>query len=95
MPQPRPWAPSKTSLDLRRPDERGGVDALQDIAKTSVKKAYVIGREAAEFARQIGVDAEVCTTMRAAVQAAARDAETGDTVLLAPAAASLDQYDNF
>jgi UDP-N-acetylmuramoylalanine--D-glutamate ligase len=75
--------------------KEGGVDALQDIAKTSVKKAYVIGREAAEFARQIGVEAEVCTTMHAAVQAAARDAETGDTVLLAPAAASFDQYDNF
>ena len=75
--------------------KEGGVDALQDIAKTSVKKAYVIGREAAEFARQIGVTAEVCTTMQAAVQAAARDAETGDTVLLAPAAASFDQYDNF
>ena len=75
--------------------KEGGVDALQEIAKTSVKKAYVIGREAAEFARQIGVTAEVCTTMQAAVQAAARDAETGDTVLLAPAAASFDQYDNF
>ena len=75
--------------------KEGGVDALHDIAKTSVKKAYVIGREAAEFARQIGVTAEVCTTMQAAVQAAARDAETGDTVLLAPAAASFDQYDNF
>ena len=75
--------------------KEGGVDALQDIAKTSVLKAYVIGREAAEFARQIGGTAEVCTTMQAAVQAAARDAETGDTVLLAPAAASFDQYDNF
>lgn len=75
--------------------KEGGVDALQEIAKTSVKKAYVIGREAEEFARQIGVDAEVCTTMQAAVQAAAKDAETGETVLLAPAAASFDQYDNF
>jgi len=62
----------------------------------SVVKAYVIGREAEAFARQLtGVNAEVCTTMERAVAAAAAEAEKGDTVLLAPAAASFDQYDNF
>ena len=62
----------------------------------SVRKAYVIGREAAGFALQLGdLPHEVCTTMEAAVRAAARDAEPGDTVLLAPAAASFDQYDSF
>jgi len=62
----------------------------------AVQKAYVIGREAEDFARQlIGVDAMVCTTMEAAVAAAAADAESGDVVLLAPACASFDQYDNF
>jgi UDP-N-acetylmuramoylalanine--D-glutamate ligase len=60
----------------------------------SVVKAYVIGREAEAFARQLtGVNAEVCTTMERAVAAAAAEAEKGDTVLLAPAAASFDQYD--
>jgi UDP-N-acetylmuramoylalanine--D-glutamate ligase len=37
----------------------------------------------------------VCGTMADAVARAGRDAEDGDTVLLAPAAASFDQYDNF
>ena len=34
-------------------------------------------------------------TIEAAVEAAARDAEAGDVVLLSPAAASYDQYRNF
>ena len=38
---------------------------------------------------------QVCTTMAEAVEQAAAEAEPGDTVLLAPAAASFDQYDNF
>ncbi|CUH63865.1 UDP-N-acetylmuramoylalanine--D-glutamate ligase [Thalassovita gelatinovora] len=75
--------------------KEGGLGPLQD-ALGSVKKAYVIGREAAGFALQLdGCEAEVCTTMAQAVAQAIKDAEPGDTVLLAPAAASFDQYDNF
>ncbi|KNG95145.1 UDP-N-acetylmuramoyl-L-alanine--D-glutamate ligase [Pseudaestuariivita atlantica] len=75
--------------------KEGGLDALA--AETgNVRKAYVIGREAAQFALGLGgVEAQVCTTMAAAVEAAMQEAEPGDTVLLAPAAASFDQYDNF
>ncbi|EPX86557.1 UDP-N-acetylmuramoylalanine--D-glutamate ligase [Rubellimicrobium thermophilum DSM 16684] len=62
----------------------------------SVVKAYVIGREAAAFARQLpGIEAEICTTMARAVERAMEEAQPGETVLLAPAAASFDQYDNF
>ena len=76
-------------------EKEGGLDSLVPHTGT-VKKAYVIGREAAQFAMQLtGVDAQVCTTMQAAVEAAIKDAEAGDTVLLAPAAASFDQYDSF
>ncbi|ARE40043.1 UDP-N-acetylmuramoylalanine--D-glutamate ligase [Rhodovulum sp. P5] len=61
-----------------------------------VAKAYVIGREAAAFALHLkDIPHEVCTTMDAAVARAAAEAEPGDVVLLAPAAASFDQYDNF
>lgn len=75
--------------------KEGGLGPLLD-ALGSVKKAYVIGREAAGFALQLeGCEAEVCTTMEQAVARAVEEAEEGDTVLLAPAAASFDQYDNF
>lgn len=61
-----------------------------------VRKAYVIGREADGFAVQLtGIEAEACGTMEAAVARAAAESEPGDVVLLAPAAASFDQYDNF
>jgi UDP-N-acetylmuramoylalanine--D-glutamate ligase len=75
-------------------EKEGGLDGLRD-ATGAVRKAYVIGREAAGFALQLDVDAEVCTTMAEAVARAMAEAEPGDTVLLAPAAASFDQYDSF
>ena len=76
-------------------EKEGGLGNLPDHAG-DVLKAYVIGREAAAFAMQLkGIETEVCTTMDEAVRRAAQDAEPGDTVLLAPAAASFDQYDSF
>jgi UDP-N-acetylmuramoylalanine--D-glutamate ligase len=75
--------------------KEGGLEALAEAAG-DVRKAYVIGREAAQFAMALGdVDAQVCTSMEAAVASAMAEAEAGDTVLLAPAAASFDQYDSF
>lgn len=75
--------------------KEGGLGALApDLG--SVVKAYVIGRSAAETALGLGeVPHEICGTMAVAVARAAEEAEAGDTVLLAPAAASFDQYDNF
>ncbi|MEM9343473.1 MAG: UDP-N-acetylmuramoyl-L-alanine--D-glutamate ligase [Pseudomonadota bacterium] len=65
-------------------------------ATQSVVKAYVIGRHAADTALLLGdLPHEVCTDMSTAVAHATKDAEPGDTILLAPAAASFDQYDNF
>ncbi len=61
-----------------------------------VAKAYVIGRQADEVALMLGdCPLEVCTTMAEAVARSVAEADAGDTVLLAPAAASFDQYDNF
>jgi UDP-N-acetylmuramoylalanine--D-glutamate ligase len=75
--------------------KEGGMEALAGAAG-NVAKAYVIGREAEAFALSLGdVPHEVCGDMATAVARAAAEAEAGDTVLLAPAAASFDQYDSF
>ena len=73
----------------------GGLGALLG-ATGNVAKAYVIGRHARDIALDFGdLPHEVCETMDVAVARAAGEAEAGDTILLAPAAASFDQYDNF
>jgi UDP-N-acetylmuramoylalanine--D-glutamate ligase len=75
--------------------KEGGLEGLAP-GFQHVRKAYVIGREADSFAVQLtGLDTEACGTMDAAVARAIAEAEEGDVVLLAPAAASFDQYDSF
>ncbi len=76
-------------------EKEGGIAGLKP-GLQHVLKAYVIGREAANFAMQLqGVEAQVCTTMANAVAQAMAEAGDGECVLLAPAAASFDQYDSF
>jgi len=75
--------------------KEGGIDGLQS-ALGSVVKAYLIGHSARDFALQLGqTPYEICETMAVAVAHAAADARAGETVLLAPAAASFDQYPSF
>ena len=73
----------------------GGITALKPVLG-SVVKAYLIGHSARDFALQIGdTPHEICETMDRAVARAAEEAQAGEVVLLAPAAASFDQYPNF
>lgn len=73
----------------------GGIAALKPHLG-SVVKAYLIGHSARDFALQIGqTPHEICETMERAVARAAEEAQAGEVVLLAPAAASFDQYPNF
>lgn len=73
----------------------GGIAALAPFLG-SVVKAYLIGHSARDFALQLGdTPHEICETMERAVARAAAEAEAGEVVLLAPAAASFDQYPNF
>ncbi|MCA3448008.1 MAG: UDP-N-acetylmuramoyl-L-alanine--D-glutamate ligase [Rhodobacter sp.] len=75
--------------------KEGGIAALAPHLG-SVVKAYLIGHSARDFALQIGtVPHELCETMARAVARAAAEAQPGEVVLLAPAAASFDQYPDF
>lgn len=73
----------------------GGIAALApDLG--AVVKAYLIGHSARDFALQLGATPhEICETMERAVARAAAEARPGEVVLLAPAAASFDQYKDF
>jgi UDP-N-acetylmuramoylalanine--D-glutamate ligase len=75
--------------------KEGGIAALAgDLA--AVVKAYLIGHSARAFALQLGATPhEICGDIATAVARAAAEAEPGDTVLLAPAAASFDQFPDF
>ncbi|NNE78848.1 MAG: UDP-N-acetylmuramoyl-L-alanine--D-glutamate ligase [Silicimonas sp.] len=75
--------------------KEGGLGALAPYLDR-VAKAYVIGRQARDTALLLGDCAhDISETMAQAVMRAADEAQPGETVLLAPAAASFDQYDNF
>jgi UDP-N-acetylmuramoylalanine--D-glutamate ligase len=81
----------------------GGEGKNQDFAplaaafRGKVRHTVLIGRDAPLIARALaGVcTLETCATLPAAVEAAARAARPGDTVLLSPACASLDMFKDY
>jgi UDP-N-acetylmuramoylalanine--D-glutamate ligase len=78
----------------------GGIESLRKFFPR-IRKAYLIGEAAAEFAATLGADVphEITGTLDKALAAAASEAEKSTTaepvVLLSPACASFDQYRNF
>jgi UDP-N-acetylmuramoylalanine--D-glutamate ligase len=78
----------------------GGIESLRGFFPR-IRKAYLIGEAANEFAATLGNDVphEIDGTLDKAVAAATRDAEASPSrepvVLLSPACASFDQYRNF
>ena len=62
-----------------------------------VRSAYTIGEASDLFAKLLAPHMPVanCETLENALNHAARDSQTGDTVLLSPACASFDQFKDF
>ena len=80
-------------------EKAGGIEPLADLFER-VKKAYLIGEAADDFARVLDghAPAEVCGTLERAVEHAWRDAAASGeeaVVLLSPACASFDQFADF
>lgn len=75
--------------------KEGGIAGIASLFDR-VKKAYLVGEAAKDFAQQLGETAfEHSGTIAQAVKSAYRCAEPGDVVLLAPACASFDQFTSF
>lgn len=75
--------------------KEGGISGLVPFLG-AVVKAYLIGHSARDFALELGdTPHEISETMEVAVARATAEAQPGEVVLLAPAAASFDQYANF
>jgi UDP-N-acetylmuramoylalanine--D-glutamate ligase len=79
-------------------DKNSDYTVLRDPLRAKARAALLIGAAAGKIAGQLGNDAAPlvqCGTLAQAVEEARRAARPGDTVLLAPACASFDQFDSF
>lgn len=79
-------------------DGKGGdFSELSTAVEGKLRGAVLIGKDAEKIAHALDTVMPVhfADTMGAAVSMAQKCAESGDTVLLAPACASLDQYRNY
>jgi len=79
-------------------DGKGGDFAeLSEALENRMRAAVLIGQDAEKIADALDTVMPVCFAddMQDAVHKAATQAESGDTVLLAPACASFDQFDNY
>ncbi|MGB3457303.1 MAG: UDP-N-acetylmuramoyl-L-alanine--D-glutamate ligase [Litorimonas sp.] len=81
--------------------KEGGIAPLMDLAP-NIRKAYLIGEAARDFAQTLSrhdVDHKVSGTLKMALLCAAHDAlasgQQDAVVLLSPACASFDQFQNF
>jgi len=89
--------PSNIHLILGGKDKGSDYTVLHDLLRQRVKRVYTIGAAAAKIESQIAGAAEIeaSQTLENAVRRASEVAQPGDVVLLAPACASFDQFQNY
>ncbi len=78
-------------------DKDSDFTTLNDLVREKVKCAVLIGQAAQKILKAWGeaTECKLAETMRSAVRTAFDCAEPGDTILLSPACASFDMFDNF
>jgi len=77
---------------------RGKGESFEPLARAlgpNVRAVYAVGETAPQLIAAIGTRALDVGDLEGALAAAARDARPGDVVLLSPACASYDQFENF
>ena len=84
-------------LILGGKDKNSDYSVLQTLIRQKVKWVYTIGAAAEKIVSQIAGAAEIVRsgTLASAVRNAAAAAQVGDIVLLSPACASFDQFENY
>ncbi|HTE89302.1 MAG TPA: UDP-N-acetylmuramoyl-L-alanine--D-glutamate ligase, partial [Terriglobales bacterium] len=89
--------PANIHIILGGKDKGSDYSVLKDLLRRRVKKVYTIGAAAEKIESQIEGSAEIVhvETLDAAVKRIASTAAAGDIVLLAPACASFDQFQNY
>ena len=88
--------PANVHIILGGKDKGSDYTVLNDLLRQRVKRVYTIGAAAAKIESQIkGAEIAHAETLEAAVKQAAAVAQAGDIVLLAPACASFDQFQNY
>jgi len=89
--------PANIHLILGGKDKGSDYTVLNDLLRARVKRVYTIGAAAAKIESQIQGAAEIdhSETLETAVQRASTSAVPGDVVVLAPACASFDQFQNY
>lgn len=89
--------PGGIHLILGGKDKDSDYTMLQPLLKARVRTVYTIGAAAEKIEIQIAGATEIvsCQTLDRAINEAASRAKSGEIVLLAPACASFDQFDNY
>jgi UDP-N-acetylmuramoylalanine--D-glutamate ligase len=89
--------PANIHLILGGKDKGSDYTVLKPLLQERARRVYTIGAAAEKIESHLGGIVEVVRagTLDAAVKRAAASAQSGDVVLLAPACASFDQFDNY
>jgi len=88
--------PANIHLILGGKDKDSDYTQLNELLRQRVKRVYTIGAAAGKIESQIkGTEVDHCETLETALRRASAIAASGDVVLLAPACASFDQFQNY